>query len=433
MDDRSMAGAPARRRRALPLVGLAMAGLLAAGALQPTSAGYTDRVHATSASTASEVVPAFQVGLSKQSRTVETGLALSASGQVLVWGTTAYGLSGGAPGGFWMSPTVVPGLPPIRQLTAGILNVNALDESGQVWGWGLYPERDGTNAPKPGDAPQRVRIETAWNSSGAVLDRLVAVSSTEYAGAGIRADGTVWYWGTPTGYGGNSGVGASQLLGLPDPTLPGNRPVYLKGAYTNFFLVLENGEVYSWGGTGGDSLPGNLGNSGSTPVRITALSPWARHNVAPGGAYIVAVDGGINMGAAILSNGQVLSWGSNSGRIGGRGTASAPASSPALVPGLSDIQSMQFGFTGALFQDGASDLYGYGASDDYGQLPTTPVLVDEDVAQYSSGQGFYLWQTDDGSFWGRGYNPTGAIGMPPGVQTSNRTISWDLSVIGAAE
>lgn len=433
MDDRTAHAAPVRRWRTLPFLGLALAGLLAAAATQPTGAGYTDRVHATSASIASEVVPAFHVGLSKQARTVETGLALSSSGQVLVWGRTTGGIAGGGASGTRTPPTVVPGLPTIKQLSSGIANFNALDGSGQVWGWGTNAARDGTDAAKPGGSPQLLRIGTAWNGAGVVLDQLVTLTSTEYAGAGIRADGTIWHWGQPTGYGGNDGPGASQLHGLPDPSVPGNRPVYLKGAYTNFFVMLENGDIYSWGGSMVNSLPTGSGNSGSTPELVTALAPWARDNVGGSGPYIVAVDGGIGMGGALLSNGQVLSWGVNTGRIGGRPATVSTSNSPGIVPGLSDIRSMQFGFTGAIFLDGQSRLHGYGASDDYGQLPTNPIVVDTGVAQYTAGQGFYIWQRADGSFWARGYNPTAAIGQPIGTQTANRQVSWDLSAIGAAE
>ncbi len=433
MDDRSMNGAAQRRRRTLPLIGLALAGLLAAGALQPTSAGYTDRVHATSASIASELVPPFQVGLSPQARTVETGAGLSSSGQVLVWGRTTGGIAGGGASGVLTAPTVVPGLPRIRQISTGITYFNALDETGRVWGWGTNAARDGTDAAKPGGSPRPLRIGTAWNGAGEVLDQVLSVSSTEYAGAGIRADGTVWHWGQPVGYGGNSGSGASQLLGLPDPSLPGNRPVRLKGAYTNFFVILENGDVYSWGGALFNSLPAGAGDSGSTPVLVTALSPWARHNVGATDPYIVAVDGGISMGAALLSNGQVLSWGLTPFRIGGRPATIFTSQTPGIVPGLSGIRSMQFGFTGAVFGDDQGRLYGYGSDDDYGQLPMTPILVDSGVTQYSAGQGFYIWRRADGTFWARGYNPTGAIGLPIGTQFVNRQVSWNLSAIGAAE
>jgi len=88
---------------------------------------------------------------------------------------------------------------------------------------------------------------------------------------------------------------------------------------------------------------------------------------------------------------------------------------------------MQFGYTGATFVTPDGTLWGYGASDDYGQLPVLPVVVDTNVSQFAAGQGYYLWQRQNGTYWGRGYNPQGAIGLPVGTQTANRQISWDLS------
>ncbi len=432
MADRSLEGALARRGRALPLVGLAMAGLLAAGALQPTSAGYTDRVHATSAPIASEVVPAFQPGLSQHSRMHQTGSGLSNGGRVVVWGERTGGISGNGSVDLAESPVEVPGLPIIRQVTGSSRNLNAIDETGQLWGWGTFSDRDGTDRLFPSTSPQRIRIGTSSSGSGALLDQIMTVSSTEFAGAGIRADGTVWHWGRADGYGGNAGSGASRVLGLPDPSLPGNRPTAVRGASTNFFLLLENGDVYYWGGTTANSLPAGYGGVGSTAALITSLAPWARHNVGEGGAYIVAVDGGRNMGAALLSDGRVLSWGSSAQRIGGRSTASTAAGQPGIVPGLTDIRSMRFSFTGALFLDGQAVLHGYGAPDDDGLLPNAAGVIDQTVTQMSAGQDFYLWQRADGTFWGRGYNPDGAIGQPAGTQTANRQISWDLSAMGGA-
>lgn len=91
---------------------------------------------------------------------------------------------------------------------------------------------------------------------------------------------------------------------------------------------------------------------------------------------------------------------------------------------------MQFGFTGVLFGRSDSSLWGYGAADDvlYGGLATTPAKVASSVVQYSSGQGFYLWQVGT-TFYGRGYNPRGAIGLPTGTQIPVREVSFDLSAV----
>jgi len=397
-----------------------------------TVAAYRDQAHARTESLQAATTPPFQPGLSRNSRMVDTGLGLSTAGDVYVWGRTDLSINGGAanPGTSRGAQRVPIPAGTVRQVTGGIYNVNALDTLGTVWGWGNSNTRDGTDAAKPSNNPRQVRIGTAWNGAGALLDGIVLISSTEFAGAGIRSNGTVWHWGENTGYGGNSGAGASQLAGLPDPTVAGNRPVYLKGAYTNFFVILENGDVWYWGGTGGNSLPSGLGNTNATPQKIASLGLWTKSNVAAGQPYIIAVDGGINMGGALLSNGQVLSWGSIPSRVGGRLAANAAAAqAPAVIPVLSGITSMQFGYTGVAMLDAQNRLWGYGASDDYGQFPQVPIIVDTNVVQYGAGQGYYLWQKADKTFWGRGYNPAGSIGAPNGTQTVNRQISIDLGVV----
>jgi hypothetical protein len=90
---------------------------------------------------------------------------------------------------------------------------------------------------------------------------------------------------------------------------------------------------------------------------------------------------------------------------------------------------MQFGFTGVAMMNNAGELWGYGASDDYGRFPQSPTRIDTGVVQYGSGQGFYLWQKWDGTFRGRGYNPVGSIGLPTGQINTNRQVSWDLGMV----
>lgn len=421
-----------RKTPRLRSAGGAILGLLAVGTAialaVPTMAAYVDTSNARTGSISASVQPTFQPGLAKNSRMVDTGLGLSTTGDVYVWGRTNLAANGGAANpGTSREPQRVP-LPAgtIRQITGGIYNINALDVSGNVWGWGSIDARDGTDAPKANDNPQRIRIGTAWNGTGALLSNMLTITSTETAGAGIRADGTIWHWGQNTGYGGNAGAGASQLTGLPNPAVAGNRPVYLKGSYTNFFVILQNGDVYYWGGTGGNSLPGGAGNVDAVATKLTALNPWTRAVTGPNAPHIIAVDGGINMGGALLSDGRMLSWGSVATRTGRGGPN---PTTPAIIPTLANISSMQFGYTGVVMIDTQNRLWGYGASDDYGQLPILPVLVDQNVKQYAVGQGYYLWQKQDNTFWGRGYNPAGAIGTPIGTQAVNRQINLNLGVV----
>ncbi|AUG30981.1 MULTISPECIES: hypothetical protein [Microbacterium] len=411
-------------RRLLALAaGLAAVGLLAGVA--GTSAAYQDVAHARTDSIAAEASAPFRPGLARNARMVDTGIALGNDGRVYVWGW--FGGSSEISGSTSpllgdRAPQAVPLPDGIKQISGMIYDANALAADGTVYGWGAYNSRNGTSASSSANQPRQIRIGTAWNGTGPLLTGALTIASTEMAGAAITNTGEVYKWGS-SAYGGSTVSGAQKLTGLPDPTVAGNRPVYIKGAYTNFFVILENGDVYAWGGT--SSTPTGY-SSGTTAVKLTSLSPWFASTVATGQPHIVAVDGGISMGGALLSDGTFLSWGGSATRIGNR---SGTPGTPALVTTLSGITSMQFGLTGVVMAKNDGSLWGYGASDDYGQLPQAPTKVDDDVRQFAAGQGYYIWQRGDGTFWGRGYNPQGAIGLPSVGTTTNRKVSWDLSMI----
>ncbi|WP_125098590.1 hypothetical protein [Leucobacter chromiireducens] len=404
---------------------------LAGGLVSSTSAAYTDAAHAKSEPLTAKIEVPFATGLAP-GRSVDTGVGLGSDGNAYVWGRTDMKMAGSNAGGTFQNTTQVGGLPAgeTAAVTGGIYNFNALQQDGHVWGWGMYPSRDGTEASRPDNRAERVRIGSAWNGGGELLEDIAVISSTEMAGAGIRTDGTVWAWGSNS-YGGLGGTGATQVPGLPDPIVnDGERfPVSLHGAYRNFWVILNNGEVWYWGST--SSTPaGDAGSTGGA-VMSQALSPWFKSNVPAGQAFIVSVAGGINMGHAVLSDGTVLTWGSNATRIGGRpaGGGAPAAASPGLVPStlLSGITRSVAGFTGAALLDSAGNLYGYGASDDYGGFPQTSALIDTEVSQVLAGQGFYIWAKSNGEYWGQGYNPAGATGRPTGAALRKIT-SVDFSV-----
>lgn len=411
-------------RAAVAVLATALSVGLLAG-LAGTSAAYQDVIHARTGTVAADVTAPFQPGLAKNSRMVDTGLGLSTDGKVYVWGYMGSGAIGGPSspllGG--VRPRSVLDLPAgIKQVSGMQYDVNALAADGTVYGWGEYNSRNGTDAFRAWNTPQRIRIGSAWNGSGPFLTGVTAISSTETAGAAILDNGSIYSWGTRL-YGGSATDGAQQVGGLPDPSVAGNRPVYVKGAYQNFFVILDNGDVYAWGGD--SSTPGGY-TASTIAQKLTALSSWFKSAVAVGQPYIVAVDGGIDMGGALLSDGTYLSWGTAASRIGARvGTPTTPAP----VTQLTGIVSMQFGYTGVVMAKSDGSLWGYGASDDYGQLAQTPTKVDDNVRQFASGQRYYIWQRADGTFWGRGHNPQGALGMPTGTITANRQVAWNLSVL----
>lgn len=417
-----------------------------------------------------EGFPRVSIDSSVNQRTVDSAVGIGKDGNVYVWGRTGYGMNGvptnSDPDGVsnreteW--PVRVPGLPEgaVVAVASGIYNFNALDAAGHVWGWGGYsPNRDGTETVREGrstlSAPAaRLRVGSAWNGSGPLLSGIRAITATEMAGAAIAADGTVYHWGLPN-YGGPSGSGAQILQGLPDPSEPGNFPVYLKGGYRTFWVILENGDVWYWGGSNNYERPraadGGNGDYSSSAVstarRSTVLNAWNRDN-SPS-AHIVQIDSGINLGGALLSNGQVITWGTSSSRVGGRLPNSSStatnrlARTPGVLPNMSDVVHLAYTFTGAAMVTSDGSLYGYG-DDSYEcfprwpnttifcgsgiQYPDVPALIDTHVTNFTVGQGYVRWtkwvadaEADNGyrlETWGQGWNRRGAVGHPGGASLS---------------
>lgn len=439
---------------------LALVGTVATAAYVDTTAARTPVLTADLGGVPTEP----QTGLQMGSRMVDTGVGLTAAGQVVVWGLGMYGINGRTSADLNIGPTVVAGLPPVVQVASGIYSLNALGTDGTVWGWGDCSRAVGTDLSaaftgygcsvgaygSPAAPPARVRIGARSSTTSApVLDRVTAIAATEYAGAAVRDDCTVWHWGGhwgtsdyQYGYGGNGTerLGASQVLGLPDPaTVPGACPVSLTGGYDTFWVVLENGAVYYLGGRTALNLAVN-GNpavaadqvptgSSRTARPVTSLRPWLLSTVGASAPHVVSVHGGIQMGGALLSDGSVLSWSTQAANRTGRSAGGSSWQTPGLVTGLgTGVTDMAFGFTGAAFLKANGELWCYGAGDDYAQCPTTPTRLATGVTQFGVGQGFTIWQTSDGRFSGRGYNPRGALGLPAGtIVTSNRAVSHDLS------
>ncbi|SJN12189.1 BNR repeat domain protein [Leucobacter sp. 7(1)] len=406
--------------------------LLGAGAValsaSSTSAAYTSSSYAHTDDLTAEIPAPLSVGLSP-GQSLDTGSGVGNDGNAYVWGRTDMSLAGGAAwGGTWKGPTRVGGLPEgeVAAVSGQIYGFNALQLTGEVWGWGNNPERDGTGAGRLDQRPERLRVGSNWNGNGTRLTDIALIASTEQAGAGIRSDGSVWAWGDPS-YGGFFGNGAKQVPGLPDPLANDGEqfPVYITGGYQNFWVILNSGEVWYWGGA--SSTPGADKASNSGARVSTALAPWFRAAVGPGDGYITRIAGGKNLGLAVLSDGRVLTWG-GSGRIGNRPTPPA-ASEPGLVNDtvLRDIVDATSAHTGALLRDSSGNLFSYGAADDVGSNPRTPTLLDTEVIDLAAGQGHYIWRKANGEYWGKGFNAQGALGTPLG--SGLRKLTLDLGVL----
>ncbi|UCR88542.1 RCC1 domain-containing protein [Mycetocola spongiae] len=406
---------PRRRRTLMGLTGLAAVGaLLLAGV--PSGAAYTDEAFTRSEQITANIPRTFGGGGSTSARVIESGTALGNDGNAYIWGRTDLTMAGNNRGGTRQPVTKVSGLPEgkIVSFAGGRLNFNALDTDGYVWGWGSQPLNDGTGVSRPDGRPERVRIQTNWNGGGALLDQVTAIAHSSQAGAAIRRDGSVWAWGKRA-FGGLSDRGASRVPGLPDPAAPGggNMPVAVTAGYENLWVMLANGEIYYWGEAGSTAYQEYDSPNGASLSK--SMAPWFKGNVAPGAGYIVDIRGGIDMGAALLSDGRLLTWGGATDRIG-RPTNGQHTRRPAVVPGISDIVNVTHSFTGWMAMDSKGDVYGFGSHVNYEILPENrPALIARSVNTIFHGQRHIIWRGDDGLFRGSGRNQYGEIGAPYGT------------------
>ncbi|MDR1852911.1 MAG: hypothetical protein LBR21_09770 [Propionibacteriaceae bacterium] len=425
--------------------------------VQRTAAAFTDQTHSKTAHIAREWVPGglelpefpdkpvFQHGLEDGGRMRNTGLGLDIHGDSWIWGLPGLRMDGSGQNTTWSEAASVPvkvqGLQAgtIRQVTGMTNSVNALDEDGHVWGWGGTQASQGTDISSSVSgnfkwAPLKLRVNSSADGTGPYLDHIVYISSNDGAGAAIKDDGTIWRWGPdPTqniAYSGNVELGASQFSGMPDPTLPGKRPVYLKGSETDMFAILEDGEVWFWGQDDKQSATPpatDVKVDGVIPHKLDALKPWMKSEGA--NPYIVDIDGGDGIGGALLSDGTVLTWSRSGGPTGRNGSGD-----PALVPELTDVTTMSYGYRGAMFLKNDGTMWAYGTGDaQSGYLPSKTTKLDDDVKYISAGEAFMVWMKTNGEFWGMGYNVYAQIGMPAlkpgdatqGYRTSPGKILWN--------
>lgn len=235
-------------------------------------------------------------------------LAVTSAGQVLSWGTNAYGKLGLGPGHPHGSlvpvPALIPPGDPITAVAAGCHHSLALTASGQVLAWGDNLQGQvgmgrATDAPVP--APTRVRLPHGTRVTGiaAGYDTSVAVTAT----------GAVWTWGTGQfGQLGNGTHGGPRLISATPVRVL--LPAGVKGravatASGDDYLLTTTGQVWAWGGNGDRQLGSGLKVRIATrPVRVAL----------PAGTRVAGLAAGCDFALARTTAGAVFGWGDNHSR-----------------------------------------------------------------------------------------------------------------------
>jgi alpha-tubulin suppressor-like RCC1 family protein len=217
-------------------------------------------------------------------------LALSRTGTVWSWGWGYLGRLGDGTQTSHRTPIEVPGLTGIKAVAAGYYHSLALKSDGTVVAWGdnqFGQLGDGTHNNYRTSPTPVLRVTGA-----------VAIAANQTESLALKADGTVWRWGSePQNV---APTGPVQVAGLSGIVAIASEPVAL-----HWVVLKSDGTVWTWGSNYEGQIGDGTTNYRAAPAKVNGL-PHIRA-VASGNSHSIALD----------DNGQIWSWGRNtSGELG---------------------------------------------------------------------------------------------------------------------
>jgi alpha-tubulin suppressor-like RCC1 family protein len=249
--------------------------------------------------------------------------AVVVDGTVRCWGRNNEGQLGDGTTVDRLSPTAVPGLTDVVQVSAGEFHACALRRDGTVRCWGSNADgRLGDNTTTNRTSPVAVVSTTGSGALGGVVQVAAGGSHT----CAVLADSTVRCWG-PASRNGNGGI---NKIGRPMVvTSAGTTPLtgvgQISAGSTHTCAVRADSTAWCWG-FGND---GRLGNGSiADQVRPVAVS------TATGFDSVAQVSGGNAHTCGVTADGNAFCWGSDSGRqLGGpAGNRTTPQQVSLLTP-----------------------------------------------------------------------------------------------------
>jgi alpha-tubulin suppressor-like RCC1 family protein len=263
-------------------------------------------------------------------------LALMSNGTVMAWGQNIYGDLGDGTSADTNVPTAVCAVgatPPcsaaagnalsgVTAISAGGFHALALLTDGTVVAWGDNVDGevgDGSATATGVDVPVPVRG----------LGSVTAISSGGDHSLALLRNGTVKAWGAD-GHGqlGDGRFGRHSLVAVPVTGLAGVSAISA-GAFHSLAL-LRSGVAMAWGSNSRGQLgDGAMGKDHDLAHAVTGLSG------------VTAISAGAFDNLALVSDGTVVSWGSNEwGALGFPAAQGASSDAPVAVPGLGAVSAI---------------------------------------------------------------------------------------------
>lgn len=310
-------------------------------------------------------------------------------------------------------PTPVSGLSGVRAVAAGGNHSLVLLDDGSVLAMG--DNRWG----EVGDGTEETR--TSPTPVTGLGSGVVAIAAGLHHSVAVKADGTVWVWGSnAVGLFGSDIGDVNGTIDTPRQVAGITDAVDVATGVYHSVLLAADGTVWTLGSNANGQLGRETPSTGA--ARVTGVS----------GA--TAVSAGAYSTLVLRDDGSVTGWGSNDTLV--LGPARSTERSPVSVPDLAGVTSLTSGFYYALFLDADGGLRArgnigqlFGPTGDFATdtLPTTTALavLDDVVGAWASDHHAVL-QRRDGTLWALGFNNWGQLGIGT---TSNQFVTTATRVL----
>ena len=299
--------------------------------------------------TSSQVYSEFYILRLKSIATGEEhSCAITLEGNVYCWGSNAQGQLGNGSTTNSVYPVAVESTDNTKftNIVAARYHTLAIDESGQVWGWGS-------------NSGGQLGIGTSTNSSVPVKVQGLDGVSIEKISTGIAhslaldVNGQIWAWGNNSS--GRLGDG-TETDRLTPVQVAGPQNVVFSDVSAGVFhsLALDtDGQAWAWG----NNTYGKLGD-GTT---VNRLEPTAA--IMPTDVTYTNISGGSDHSVALSQSDGVWAWGSNELAQLGSGSLISSAS-PVQVdfPAGSQVKDITVGHYHNLAITSEDELWGWGSS-----------------------------------------------------------------------
>ena len=303
---------------------------------------------------------------------IDEGLALMSDGGVYAWGVGTSGLNGN--GGNYPNVVARPVLTAAGTPLTGVQKVVrqggggfALMQDGRVFAWGLGGSGANGNGYSSGASAINWYAKPVLTAANTPLTGVVDVVRKYSGGYALLQDGSAYAWGWGVNGMNGNGSQSDNLYAQPIMTSASTQLSGVKQLFDRYIYggaaLMTDGQVYSWGrGAAGGNGNGSIAdNMYAQPVLTAANTPLT-------GVAKMAMRGAGGHVARV--DGSVYSWGwGNNGGNGNGGTShnyyAQPVLTDASTPliGVKDVGARLMGGGVALHNDGRVSSWGSG---DYG-------------------------------------------------------------------